>query len=505
MESLGSENMQGQNAAEAPPGSHSLSSHLGVDIGHLAGLDDMLNEQFDLAQQLATSTHSSSSMSCIIDEILKTVADDINDESVSEHIEPGRGGVNRAQNESHQPAEGKSRGKIKPKNAAAPSTTSAVPKRPNISVDTRQESAKRPRVSSDLPGGDNNADEVLLSNTPHLTSDLWALVMPYLPYRDVLRCTSANKPFLKDVASRVKEITIMHSVELKVVPARRFAGVEKVTIACLFSVLEGSDGHRVSESETSAIRDEHGTYAGKLFDDTRIREGVNPSVIGLTVPFISSFSSLLEVRVGIFIMNSWSGGKEYRMWYDVDGIDWPNEDDATNETRAMIRSLQYSLCGAYESGSIPPNTRAPQVYCGRDHGTGPDYQACAMCVLRAKCYPLRTIARHPERINPCIREKEILSIILQRTGWREYLESQDFLLEVIGSIELCRYFYDIIKERGLVPAKISREDVLQFTSTRNNKWRATKLRGEHLELLLKLGVPVKASDYVPREIFQNSF
>ena len=60
MESFGSDDMQGQDAAEARSTSRSLrsaGSHRTVDTGHLAGLDDMLKEQFDLAHQLANSTH----------------------------------------------------------------------------------------------------------------------------------------------------------------------------------------------------------------------------------------------------------------------------------------------------------------------------------------------------------------------------------------------------------------------------------------------------------------
>ena len=44
----------------------------------------MLNEQFDLAHQLATSTHSNSSMGQIIGDMLRSARDDIDDESESE-------------------------------------------------------------------------------------------------------------------------------------------------------------------------------------------------------------------------------------------------------------------------------------------------------------------------------------------------------------------------------------------------------------------------------------
>ena len=88
MESFGSDDMQGQDVAEARSTSRSFArptgSHRTVDTDHLAGLDDMLNEQFDLAHQLATSTHSNSSMGQIIGDMLRSARDDIDDESESE-------------------------------------------------------------------------------------------------------------------------------------------------------------------------------------------------------------------------------------------------------------------------------------------------------------------------------------------------------------------------------------------------------------------------------------
>ena len=95
MQLSGSGDMQGKDAAEARSASRSsraAGSHRTIDIDHLAGLDDMLNEQFNLSHQLATSAHSNSSMGSIVDNMLRSARDDIDEESESEQNEPVWGG-----------------------------------------------------------------------------------------------------------------------------------------------------------------------------------------------------------------------------------------------------------------------------------------------------------------------------------------------------------------------------------------------------------------------------
>ena len=93
-------------------------------------------------------------------------------------------------------------------------------------------SPKRPRRADQSAAA--TTEDTSTSSSPHLTADLWALVMPYLPYLDNLRCTAVNRSFLHDVAPKVKEIMVMSSAEMKVKPARRFGGVEDVKVACLY-------------------------------------------------------------------------------------------------------------------------------------------------------------------------------------------------------------------------------------------------------------------------------
>ena len=86
--------------------------------------------------------------------------------------------------------------------------------------------AKRPRIGTD--------GMVSSVGTAHLSPDLWAIVLMFLPYRDILRGTILNRTFLREVSPKVRSIRIHTANQMRAIPARRFAGVTDIAIECLF-------------------------------------------------------------------------------------------------------------------------------------------------------------------------------------------------------------------------------------------------------------------------------
>lgn len=86
---------------------------------------------------------------------------------------------------------------------------------------------------------------------------------------------------------RIKKIAAMFSYEMKVKPARRFIGVEKIMIACL-----------LTSTGTHSIRDKDGYYEVDLLDTDRLVSFVvDSAVVCRFVPFVSSFPSLRNASV----------------------------------------------------------------------------------------------------------------------------------------------------------------------------------------------------------------
>lgn len=368
---------------------------------------------------------------------------------------------------------------------AAAAGASPGDKRTNLSTDDDGTSNKRPRVS----GGDSSsktAKEKLAhdedptgTSLPHLTADVWALVMPFLPYGDNLQCCAVSRSFLKDVIPRVKKIAVMFSYEMKVKPARRFLGVEEITIACL-----------LTSTDNQSIRDVNGIYSAYLFRDFKFT--LDSAVVRLSVPFISSFPSLKGVFFGFWTPNldyhvEYTPHDESFHWFGCDEIEEEELDNGGVEDIVFLQSLLLSICGAYESGAISLDAWI--------HGCRPSFcpevteeRRCRWCSSYVQCYPLGDICSSGRN---CLPAKDVFHMISKRHGGREYLESKEFIFLGFNSLAFARKFTaGIAKEIGVSPAKISREELDQWLN--KNPWHAPETEAE-AERLAALGVPVKFS------------
>ena len=172
-------------------------------------------------------------------------------------------------------------------------------------ADTAEEkSHKRRRIDGEKDTADPNAkgdtrENAGSSGLPHLPPDLWARVMPFMPYSDTLTCSILSRSFLNDVAPRINEIAVLNREEMRVgKPTTRFSGVEGVTIACIF---RNPDGYEEPE------HDDGKSFEFARLDDVKTFEHLCPEVDNVVVsqalPFLLAFPSLSHANFGGF---TWS-------------------------------------------------------------------------------------------------------------------------------------------------------------------------------------------------------
>lgn len=325
------------------------------------------------------------------------------------------------------------------------------------------------------------------SEEASLPSELWALVMPFLPYKDNIRCSILNKTFLTDVAPRVKLITVFSPSEMKVGPvARRFASVETAKIACLF-------------------RGDHIMHCGEYYSKRKQNdpEGVivSDETIFLTVPFLSSLPALKEYWYGGYVEGNNSFVRFYDDWDDfMFPWDWYDERSVYDAgmNKDLMATLVMCLGGAYRSGLLKDTTKNADNYYICTH-TYPSLvgaietstsERCPHCCAFFENFPLdqvSSIAVHgASNRDFCPTMEEIFRMIMKRPGGKKAISSKDFFCFNMDVAEALNAF----EKFGLVP-KISRADFVQYI--REGKISRHQLENIQ-ERLLQLGLPLQKGD-----------
>ena len=112
---------------------------------------------------------------------------------------------------------------------------------------------------------------------PVLPDDVWATLFCFLDYQSLFQCSVINKHFLYSVVLLVKELILDRPEQLHACAARRFKGVNKITITCLVRLLPGAAPVRLL-----------------VYDARSNREICNHTCERL-VPFLTSFSNVKKV------------------------------------------------------------------------------------------------------------------------------------------------------------------------------------------------------------------
>ena len=275
----------------------------------------------------------------------------------------------------------------------------------------------------------------------HLSPELWAHVMLYLPYSDILNCTLVNRMVLHEAAPKVTSLRICSARQMRAEPARRFSGARRIKIDCLFQ----------------------DNYDQMVFS----REAV-----GMAVPFLGCLPALQEASLGGTVMHV--GQTFYLEYGDREG------GRPLLENERLMRSMLLGICGAYRSGTVSAYAKIDGVllgtgcsntdrYDGRPDAT---WSECAQCVDVCKCFPLEQVAsfkttciryrrgiRDRYRCQVCLPMVRILELLLRRPGGRELLLKPTFFLEQVILHRRTDYFC-ALKVLDLLPlAKITSCDI----------------------------------------------
>jgi hypothetical protein len=313
-------------------------------------------------------------------------------------------------------------------------------------------------------------------SNPHLTPEVWALILSFLPYVDNLQCTAINRTFLHEVASKVTQITVLSSDEMKEEATRtlrRFPAITDVTIGCLLRERRiMQDGDRSGEH---ADEEEEGVVEETNFEaDTK--------VVGLVVPFLSLFPALKLARVGGFSGRGSDGSTNEFLEYH-DGRVRRSERD-----HAAMFALRTSVCGAYRFGALPSGASIKAHYgpCPFAPSTffGDDNSYCALCAECIETFPIKDAIDSMQFSCSCLSEKTKLKILSNRPEGREFITNpSNFLL----------FHWNVINamnELKLIPT-VSRETILKLKA----QGKLAEVYYGNILALESAGVPVDFDDY----------
>lgn len=314
----------------------------------------------------------------------------------------------------------------------------------NVLENMSEPEAKRARVGNSFPRTDASDREKEEKDTIpppsswiDLPAELWAThILIFLPYADMIRSSIVSKTFLKEFAPRIKEIDIESPHEMKAAVAKRFRSVETMRIRCLFS--HGGDFTDEDDEDSDLI--------------------VEHEVVGLIAPFLAYFPALRLAQVGIF-------DPEYR---DYGALESAHR--RTDERDRLMQSLHTSICGVYRAGSISFNVEIVGADCpcqnyGHEDESDDEnvyHHSCGLCIDYCKSYPMATVAdtSHCKQFPVCLSIQDTIGLILKRPGGREYLTSSEYFIRkhidlAVRDSALVR----VLRDMGLVPKKITRQDV----------------------------------------------
>mmetsp|Transcript_8205 Transcript_8205/g.12600 ORF Transcript_8205/g.12600 Transcript_8205/m.12600 type:complete len:352 (+) Transcript_8205:85-1140(+) len=242
---------------------------------------------------------------------------------------------------------------------------------------------KRPKIHENLGVALENAE---------LPSEVWANVLDYLPFFDVIQCSAVSRTMLLEVLPHMTQLSIFHKEELRISFARRFRGgnVTQIDVYCLIQCIDPEEEEQFSLCQHTA---------------------------SCIVPFICEFTKLQAVGLDV----------------DADGVPlgtYFRDSFVQEDSVEIVRSLVRSICGAYQTGAISQEAR---LY-------GPAFQAgtficykaeaCNLCKMYCQSFPMEQAVNARAT---CISVRERLDTIASRPGGPECLASKTLVLELLRS------------------------------------------------------------------------
>ena len=313
--------------------------------------------------------------------------------------------------------------------------------------------------------------------------EIWTHVFRYLTYGDMVQATDAWKLLLDEVAPRVEKLVVDHPREFVLISpidaAERFPNVERVS------------------------------YRGR-----EQRKEIGQASECQLVTFLCTFPKLWVVEI-----------EELRL------------------SREVNTEILGDICRSYTLGTFQSEwiVNIHGISCWGDEG-GNDDESCSLCQSACSSFPARGVANanfaetydcwHECRGGTlgymCISYEDGMDILAQRYSGREYIESDDAILDVVDDIApFCKndqgvldlysgdikYFeplatrrisasfaaskIDILRAHGACPEKVDRKTILGhlYKHAPGRIGEAYFYRSEFDELV-EAGLPLKETDFI---------
>ena len=279
--------------------------------------------------------------------------------------------------------------------------------------------SKRQRLSTSS-GNDaavNNDDDTTIEQLT-LPPEMWANVMKYLPFDNILSCCVVSRSMLHETMPLLTKIQINNAAQMNLAVASRFRDVTDIHINSLL------------------LREIDDEFEDVNFDfESRIR----------VLPFLFCFVKTLE-RVHF--------GAKDNLGNVIEGFSPTNacfweESDMGYPYEApwdLMMAFIDSLSGAFICGALPQHLQISGLCCPstRDRRMGTQ---CATCIRACKSFPLESVARFHSHgssaenarsgrafgLDVCLPIAQVESIIETRTGGKELLLSDERLFRLLES------------------------------------------------------------------------
>jgi hypothetical protein len=270
----------------------------------------------------------------------------------------------------------------------------------------------------------NNDDDTTIEKLT-LPPEMWANVMKYLPFDNILSCCAVSRSMLQETMPLLTKIQIDKAAQMNLAVASRFRDVTDIHINSL--LLRNIHNEGMGDDEFSDV----------TFDfESRIR----------VLPFLFCFVKTLE-RVHF-------GAKDNR-GNIVEGFcpvdEWlHDESDDVYPYEApwdLMMAFIDSLSGAFICGALPQNLQISGLCCSSNCNSnwGRRSTQCSTCIRACKSFPLESVARfHCDGssaenarsgrafgLDVCLPIAQVESIIESRPGGKELLLSDQRLLRLL--------------------------------------------------------------------------
>jgi hypothetical protein len=300
------------------------------------------------------------------------------------------------------------------RNAPSPSGDDARDGSPSL---VRASKRQRCLNSGNDTAVNNNNDDTTIDKIT-LPPEMWANVMKYLPFDNILSCCAVSRSMLHETMPLLTKIQINKAAQMNLAVASRFRDVTDIHINSLLLI-------EIDEE-----------FEDVYFDfESRIR----------VLPFLFCFIKTLE-RVHF-------GAKDNNLGNVIDGFSpanacfWEESDEGYPYEAPWDLMMAFidSLSGAFICGALPQHLQISGLCCPSIRYRRSTQ--CSTCIRACKSFPLESVARfHSDGssaenarsgrafgLDVCLPIAQVESIIESRPGGKELLLSDERLFRLLES------------------------------------------------------------------------